>query len=121
MGFAIPINDALPIIEELITFGYVKRPWIGVGIGNVTEDMMNKHNLPQGAYVARIYHDSPAEKAGLKVDDIITEINDQKVHSADELINIVSELKPEDAINVKIYRNKEYKDIEVVIGIMPSN
>lgn len=121
MGFAIPINDALPIIEELISHGYVKRPWIGVGIGDVTEDMIDKHNFPRGVYIVRVYHESPAEKAGLKVDDIITEVNGKRVYTAEALINAISELKPDTTINMKIYRNNTYEEVEITIGVMPSS
>lgn len=81
MGFAIPINDALPIINELMQNGYVKRPWIGIGISNITESISKQYNLPVGVYIGRVYFGSPAEKAGLKPNDVIIKIDEEKIEN----------------------------------------
>jgi len=119
MGFAIPINDALPIINELMQNGYVKRPWIGIGITDITEQISKEYNVPKGIYIAKVYYNSPAEKAGLRVDDIITKINDKNVETVTDLSNTIEEYKPGDKIRLTIYRNKQYKDIDVTLDVMP--
>ena len=119
MGFAIPINDALPIIEELINNGYVKRPWLGVMISDITEEISKKYDVPKGVYIRQINYNSPAESAGLKVDDIITEIDGKRVETIKELSSTIEKYKPDDVINLKIYRDKGYKEIKLKLGIMP--
>ncbi|EOC99749.1 S1C family serine protease [Caldisalinibacter kiritimatiensis] len=119
MGFAIPINDALPIINELIQYGYVKRPWIGVAIANITDQIAERYDVPKGVYISKVYYNSPAAKAGLMVNDILTAINGQRIENIDELSDKISEFIPNDKIILTIYRDKKYIDIEVQLGIMP--
>ncbi len=118
MGFAIPINDALPIIEELIQHGYVKRPWIGIQISNITEEISQRYDVPIGVYIARVFYNSPAEAAGLRVDDIITEIDGKKVETTKDLSRVMEEYEPDDVVKLKVYRDKGYKEIEVKLGVM---
>jgi len=119
MSFAIPINDAIPIIEQLIDHGYVKRPWIGVGIANVTDNIAKEYNIPKGIYIAKVYYNSPAEKFGLKVEDVITEINGEKINDVEKLSQVIEKYSPGDRIKLKVYRNKNYIDIDIELGTMP--
>lgn len=121
MGFAIPINDAMPIIEELVNHGYVKRPWIGVGIRTVTDQISKTYDIPKGAYVAKVYYNSPAEESGLRVDDIITEIDGEKVESVEDLSNIIGKHEPDETVKIKVYRDKKYKTVDVKLGIINPN
>lgn len=120
MGFAIPINDALPIVDELIENGYISRPWIGVQIGNVTEQVAERNDVPVGVYIGAITPNSPAVEAGLKANDIITEIDQNRVNTVTELSDLMESYKPGESIEIKIYRNKEYITIDLKLGIMPS-
>lgn len=118
MGFAIPTNDAIPLVEELIKHGYIQRPWIGVMISTITEEMSKTNTLPKGVYIGRVYYDSPAEKSGLQAGDIITEIDGTIIETTDDLSVTIEKYKPEDVIELKIYRDKEYKKIKVKLGVM---
>lgn len=119
MGFAIPIDDALPIIKELIQYGYVKRPWIGIGIRKITDQIAEQYNVPKGIYIAHVYYNSPAAEAGLRVDDIITKVNEKRIFTIEDLSEILEKYNPEDTIKLTIYRNKKYFTLEVKLGIMP--
>ncbi len=119
MGFAIPINDALPIINELIQNGYVKRPWMGVGISTITELISKQYNLPVGIYIGQVYYNSPAEKAGLKPNDVITKIDEIKVETVEDLSNVIEGYKAGDTIRVTIYRDGQYRDIDITLEVMP--
>ncbi|SCG82306.1 putative protease [Proteiniborus sp. DW1] len=119
MGFAIPINDALPIINELIQNGYVKRPWMGVGISTITESISQQYNLPIGVYIGQVYYNSPAEKVGLKPSDVIVKIDEVKVETVEDLSNIIEGYKPGDTIRLTIYRNGKYTDVDLTLDIMP--
>lgn len=119
MGFAIPINDALPIINELIQNGYVKRPWMGVGISNITESISKQYNLPIGVYIGQVYFNSPAEKAGLRPNDVIVKIDEIKVETIEDLSHIIEGHKAGDTIRLTIYRDGKYTDIDVILDVMP--
>lgn len=119
MGFAIPINDALPIINELMQNGYVKRPWIGVGISDITEYISKQYNLPIGIYIGQVYYNSPAAKAGLRPNDIIVKIDEIKVETTADLSGIIEEHKVGDTIRLTIYRDGKYTDVDVTLDVMP--
>ena len=85
IGFAIPISSTTSIINQLIEFKEVKRPYIGIAGSSVDETLTKKYNIPQGIYVDEIQKDSPAEKGGLQVGDIIIKIEDTEVKSVNEL------------------------------------
>ena len=88
IGFAIPISSTTSIINQLIEFKEVKRPYIGIAGSSVDETLTKKYNIPQGIYVDEIQKDSPAEKGGLQVGDIIIKIEDTEVKSVNELNRI---------------------------------
>ncbi|PJZ60063.1 trypsin-like peptidase domain-containing protein, partial [Leptospira adleri] len=84
IGFAIPINEAKAIMEELKTTGKVKRPaqaWLGVGVDYLHEEDAKQLKISGGAVVVQIMNDSPADRAGIQLMDIITEINGTKINS----------------------------------------
>lgn len=119
MGFAIPINDALPIINELMQNGYVKRPWIGVGISDITEYISKQYNFPVGIYIGQVYYNSPAAEAGLRPNDIIVKIDEVKVETTADLSGIIEEHKVGDTIRLTIYRDGKYTDVDITLDVMP--
>jgi len=116
MGFAIPINEALPIVEELITNKKVARPYIGIGGVELTESYAKRFNLVVGVYVQTVDIKSPAEKAGIKQGDVITEVEGKKVTTVAEINVIKNKKKIGDKITLKVYRDGKYTDIKVVLG-----
>jgi len=106
LGFAIPINDAKPIIDQLVMFGYVKgRPFIGISGREITQAISNIYKIPQGIYVISVTKGSGAEKAGIKVGDIILKLDNKRVISLLELENIKSKYKAGDTVEVVLYRD----------------
>src|SRR5690606_6163418 len=95
IGFAIPINTAKEVLDELITTGSVTRPFIGVALQDLTKDLADyfKLNEPKGAIIADVVSGSPAEKAGLKRGDVILKINDTEIKNSNDVSNIVSKSK----------------------------
>lgn len=116
IGFAIPTNSILPIIEELITNKKISRPYIGIGGIALSEELAIKYNLVEGIYIQTVDDTSPAYLAGLKQGDVIVEAEKEKVISVAELNEIKYKKKVGDTITVKIYREKEYKDIKIVLA-----
>lgn len=116
LGFAIPINDARVIIDDLINNGYVTgRPQIGITAVNIDEMYSSYLGLPMGIYVRGVAEGSAAELAGIRVGDIIIGVNDEAVTSMDELNNIKNQFKAGDTITLKINRDGEDIDIPLVL------
>lgn len=118
IGFAIPIDQAKPILDALIQDGKIDRPGIGIKIYTVTEQDSQSWNVPQGVMVSQVIANSPAEKAGLKKDDIITALNGQKVLTTEDFLPIVQGSTIGDTITLSIYREGKTFDVDVKIASM---
>ena len=117
LGFAIPINDAIPVIEELINNGYVAgRPMIGISGGDVSEQLTTMFGLPSGVYVEYVDPTSGASSAGIQQGDIITAINGEKIASIAELNNQRDHFKAGDTVTLTVYRSGKTQDIKVVLS-----
>ncbi len=115
MGFAIPINSTLDITSQLIQYNKVKRPYIGIGGINLDEETAKANNLVKGVYVKTIEDFSAAEKAGIKVGDVIIEADGKSITTMDELNEIKNSHKIGDEMSLKI--NRDGKDIEVKVTL----
>lgn len=114
LGFAIPINDAKPIINQLMMFGYVKgRPFIGISGQDVTETISRAYNLPVGIYVVEVSDDSGAANAGIKAGDVLTSIDGKEVKTMEELNTIKKEYKPGDTVTVTVVRNGKTQSLKL--------
>ncbi len=115
MSFSIPINEVLPIVEELITNKKIARPYIGIGGVELDEFYAKRYNLVVGVYVQTVDIKSAAEKAGIRVGDVITEVNGTKVTTVTEINVIKNKLKIGDKLTVKLYRDGEYKTVTLIL------
>lgn len=114
LGFAIPIDEAKPIIDNLIQYGYVKgRPMLGVSGEEITDVVARYYNLPQGIVVRFIDPKSGAEKAGIKLGDIITAIDDKPVQTMNELNTVKESHKAGEKVKLTVYREGKNIDIDV--------
>lgn len=117
LGFAIPSDIAKPIIEDLMSSGYVKgRPVIGVNYRNITEEMSRYYDLPVGVYVTNVIAFSAAEKAGIKAGDVIIKFEGQTVKTADELNSLRDTKQVGDTVTLTIVRDSKNMEINVVLG-----
>lgn len=116
LGFAIPIDEALPIINDLMTHGYVTgRPMIGISGEDITPIMSMYYRLPEGVYVRFINPDSGAEKAGIKAGDIVIGAAGETITSMDELNEIKNRYSAGDTLTLTIYRDGKSIDVDVVL------
>lgn len=116
LGFAIPINDVTDIVDQLIKNGYVSgKASFGITVTTVDSTVAQYYNMVEGAYVYSVTSGSCSDKAGLKVGDIITAINDTEVKSSSELSNAKKDYKAGDTVTLKVYRQGEYLDIKVTL------
>ncbi|OOG27216.1 serine peptidase [Thioalkalivibrio denitrificans] len=121
LSFAIPIEMAMEVVEQIRTQGYVSRGWLGVLIQEVTRDLADSFGLsrPTGALVARVLPDSPAEAAGLQVGDVILSFNDIEVPRSSALPPIVGRTRVGEPAQVEILRDGERLTLEVTIAELP--
>ena len=122
LGFAIPINSTKTIYNDLIQYNKVKRPYIGITGSDVTEKTIKANptfDLKLGAYVRSIDDFSPAEKAGLKIGDIIVAADGQKVESMDDLNKVKNSHKIGDKISLTIYRDGKESTVELTLVEQP--
>lgn len=114
LGFAIPINEAIPVIESIIENGYVKgRPLVGITGIDVTEQISKANDLPIGVYVASVIEGGAAQKGGLQPGDVILKFDGKAVKSIDEINELRDEHQVGDKIEVEISRNGTKKKLTI--------
>ena len=118
IGFAIPANAASNVIDQLIKFGETKRGWLGVRIQEVTKEIADVEKLkkPEGALVASVGQNSPADKAGIKAGDIILEFDGKKINTMKKLPNVVASTEVGKSVELKIWRNKKLISKRLTLG-----
>ena len=121
IGFAIPINLAKNIVDQLKNNGEVTRGWIGITIQNLKDDLAEYYGVKgkSGVLVNEVVPGDPADKAGIQPKDIITAVNGKKVTTSRDLTNLAANLGVGDAAEVTILRNGKPKTLEVKIGKRP--
>ncbi|HAJ93101.1 MAG TPA: serine peptidase [Gammaproteobacteria bacterium] len=123
LSFAIPVEVAMDVADQLKTAGRVKRGWLGVLIQDVTLDLAESFGMqhPRGALVAKVMPDSPAIKADIAVGDIIVEFNHQEVQSSASLPPIVGSSNVGVPLPVSIIRNGREQTLKVTLGELPDD
>ncbi len=121
IGFAIPINMAKKILSQLKKTGKVIRGWLGVSIQDLDEKIAKplKRSPNSGVLITDVKKGSPAEKADLKVGDIIVSFDGKEIKDTNGLRNLVADTQPGDKVKIEIIRKGKKKSIEVKIGEMP--
>lgn len=117
-GFAVPINLAKKISNDLIEQGYVTRAWLGISMRPVSENVAERFNMdrPRGVLIDRVMQDSPAADAGLQALDIILNVDGEDIERSNEVQNVVALKDPGDTINLTILRDGEQIEKEVELG-----
>lgn len=115
LGFAIPIDDAVPIINELIQNKKISRPYIGISGFNIDKTTADRYKLVEGVYVSEVMSGTPAQKAGIQKGDMITEIDGKAITTMEELNSIKNTKKVGDKITLKVYRQEKYTNVEVTL------
>ncbi|MCQ2452075.1 MAG: S1C family serine protease [Oscillospiraceae bacterium] len=115
IGFAIPLDDAVDMINDLVTTGHVTgRSYLGVSVRTITASVAAYYNLPQGAYVDYVEGGSCAEKCGLISGDIITQIGSYDIKSSEDVRLAKSSYRAGDTVTLEWYRNGETHTAELV-------
>lgn len=118
VGFAIPVDSAMDIANQLIDSGKASHPFLGVSTQSVNEASAKQYGLPvnAGAYVVYTSPDSPAEKAGLTRGDIIVKIGNQDIDTTEDVFTAVRSGKAGEKVTIEYYRSNEKKSVEVTLG-----
>ena len=117
-GFAIPINLAVRVASDLVRYGAVHRPRLGVSVGDVNEADASAYGLPSvsGALVRSVQPSTPAAAAGLQPGDVIVSVNGQRVASGTDLTTRLAEMQPGQTVDLTIYRNRRQQQVQVRLG-----
>lgn len=121
LSFAIPIDVALNVVEQLKASGKVSRGWLGVQIQDVTRELAESLNMdrPHGALVSKVIPGSPAEKAGLQVMDVIVAFNNQTIETSSELPPLVGMTAVGREATLKLIRQGKREEASITIGLLP--
>ena len=118
LGFAIPVNTAQVVAQQIIQKGYFSRPYMGISFQPIDPDIAAQYNLPAqwGVYVTRVSGGSPASAAGIQQGDIITKIGSVALDETHTYVNTLFTFKPGDKINVELVRGNQTTQVQVTLG-----
>jgi serine protease Do len=120
IGFAVPTEIAVPVIEQLREYGEVRRGWIGVRIQEVTEEFAETLGLdsPKGALIAGVTPGGPAEEAGLKAGDVVLRFDGRDIGTMRSLPQIVAGTAPETEAEIVVLREGEEMSLDIAVGLL---
>lgn len=123
IGFAIPVNMAVNIMDQLVNYGKVQRGQLGIYVEDLTPQFARelKTTLTTGAVITGILKDSTAERAGLRAGDVITQINDRPVRNSGDVRNIIGNLRISTRAKLTVYRDEKKQSITAIIGNQTKN
>ncbi len=121
IAFAVPAKTAMEVVEQLKSKGSVSRGWLGVKIQNVDEDTAAALGLPdaKGALVSDLTPDGPAAASGLKPQDAILQVNEDKINDSRDLARKIADYAPDSTVDVKVWRNNAEQLVKVKLGKFP--
>ena len=123
VSFAIPIDYAMDVADQLKENGYVARGWLGVSIQEVTSELAEALGMevPKGALISQIIADSPAENSGLKEEDVILFFDGEEIFYSADLPLTVGAIRPDSKVNAMVLRDGLKKTITVTVGELPKD
>jgi serine protease DegQ len=124
IGFAIPVNTAKQVMESIVTNGSVTRGWIGVEPQNLSKELAESLNLPKdttGVLISGVLDGGPADKAGMKPGDVLTQVNGQAVNDVAALLNRIAQTNPGDEAKVTLLRKGKEMNIRIQVGKRPKS
>jgi len=119
MGFAIPISSTTGIVSQLIEHNKVIRPYVGITGIELDKDMAEKYKLVEGVYIRIVEDFTGAQKAGLKPGDVIVQLDGKEIKTVDDINEIKESHNIGDKLKVRIYRDKDYKELELTLEEEP--
>jgi serine protease DegQ len=124
IGFAIPINTAKQVMESILTSGSVTRGWIGVEPQNLSKELAESLNIPKdttGVLISGVLEGGPADKAGMKPGDVLTQVNGQAVNDVVTLLNRIAQTGPGDEAKINLLRKGKPITLKLQVGKRPKS
>ena len=121
IGFAIPIDDVVPLIDDLIDYGYVTGAYLGVSVGNTDAESAAMFGIPTGAYIYSVEPGGAADRAGLQAKDIVIGIGDYKVSNVTDLTRALRNFKAGDVTTLTLIRSGREMTLEVTLDEKPQD
>ncbi len=123
IGFAIPIQPAMWIAEQLIEHGEVIRPWIAINVVDVNPKLVAYYNLPtdKGVVITNVVAGREAEKSGVEIRDILVRIDDVEIRNVRDLIKVINKHKVSDKVTMEFFRGQEKMKLKTVLEKAPSS
>ncbi len=123
IGFAIPADMAVTIMNDIITSGQAIRGWLGIEARTLDANIIKTYNLQNssGVMITNTYPDGPADKASIRAGDIITHINQQPILNGREGMLLIANVRPNDTVKVNISRGNEKLQLNVTVGTRPKD
>jgi serine protease DegQ len=121
IGYAIPASTARQVMDQIIQNGSVTRGWIGVGVQDVTREIAQSFKLeaPGGVLIIQVERGSPADKAGIKIGDVLLRVNGRAVPDTTSMLNVISAMQPGDEAKLRVTRKQAESELSVTIGRRP--
>lgn len=121
IGFAIPVSTAKKVMEQIIQNGSVTRGWIGVGVQDLTPELLESFKLGdiKGVLISEVVRGGPADNAGVKRGDILTMINEKPLTDSNTMLDVISAITPGKTVPLKLLRNQAEKVLQVKVGKRP--
>jgi len=121
IGFAIPTKLAKKVMTQIIQHGRAIRGWLGIEVQDITPALAESFNMKdnQGVLIAGILRNGPADQAGIKPGDIITQVNGKKIRDSANLINSIAEVSPQEEVRLNIVRNQETLSVTAIVAERP--
>ena len=119
IGFAIPIDDAMPLVDDFINYGYINSAFLGVMVSEMDSSTANYYGLPVGAYVQEVTAGYCAEKAGLEVKDIIVALGEYEVENLGDLTKALRKFKAGDTTTITVYRGGREITLPITLDEKP--
>ena len=121
IGYAIPAGTARQVMDEIIQKGSVTRGWIGVGVQDVTREIAESFKLrgPGGVLVTQVERGGPADRAGIRLGDVLVKVNDRAVSDTRGMQIMIAALKPGDQVKLKVTRNHSESELSATVGRRP--
>ena len=124
LGFAIPINDVIAMIQDIMTNGYItNKPYLGITGGSMTEQMAAQYrfDITSGVFVYSVEEGSAADKAGLKMGDVITKVDDHDIKTMEDLTAVKKQYSAGDTSTLTVYREKQTITVELTWDAVPAD
>ncbi len=121
IGFAIPIDDVMSVMDDLIDFGYVTGAYMGVSVQNTDEASASMFGLPTGAYIASVEDGGAADRAGIQPKDIVIQLGDYSVSNVTDLTRALRHFKAGDTTTVTVIRSGAHMELRITLDEKPNN